>query len=149
MKKSGEYKLPKNAAPDSLNQLPLFQNPIGTPAIRTEMVYSGRGHALRSGDWVYLPYAGPGGLFGTTFYWDEFGYVNTDYDAEGNLKEDHLPAQLYNLADDPCQQQPAEGCGRGSRGEDCNHIPLLPWDSSTGKRSITIWQTSLGVRPEL
>ncbi len=96
-------KLPRNAAPDSLNQLPLLQNPIGTPAIRTEMVYSGRGHALRSGDWVYLPYAGPGGLFGTTFYWDEFGYVNTDYDHEGNLKKDHLPAQLYNLADDPYQ----------------------------------------------
>ena len=94
--------LPKNAAPDGLNMLPLLEHPIDTPAIRTEMVYSGRGRALRSGDWVYMPYNGSGGLFGT-FYFEKFGYSNSDHDAKGQLLDAAQPEQLYNLKDDPRQ----------------------------------------------
>ena len=95
--------LPRNAAPDSLNQLPLFQYPDVPTPIRTEMIYSGRGRALRHGDWVYLPDQGSGGLFGT-FYLERFGYENSDFD--GNVRrEDAPPAQLYNLRDDLVQSR--------------------------------------------
>ena len=96
--------LPKNAAPDGLNMLPLLEHPVDTPAIRTEMVYSGRGRALRSGDWVYMPYNGSGGLFGT-FYFEKFGYSNSDHDAQGKLLETAQAEQLYNLKDDPRQER--------------------------------------------
>ena len=94
--------LPKDAAPDGLNMLPLLEHPVDTPSIRTEMVYSGRGRALRSGDWVYMPYNGSGGLFGT-FYFEKFGYSNSDHDAQGKLLEAAQSEQLYNLKDDPRQ----------------------------------------------
>ncbi len=100
---AGRIPLPRDAAPDSLDQLPLLLHPEGTPAIRTEMVYSGRGTALRSGDWVYLPQPGSMGLFGTSFYMPAFGYTNSDFTAAGELRPDAPPAQLYNLRDDPAQ----------------------------------------------
>ena len=92
--------LPRDAAPDGLNQLPILQHPVGTPAIRNEMVYNG--NSLRSGDWVYLPASGSMGGFGT-FYFKTFGYKNSQYDEEGNLLPSALPEQLYNLKDDPQQ----------------------------------------------
>jgi arylsulfatase A-like enzyme len=93
--------LPQNAAPDSVNQLPLFEHPLDTPAIRTEMVYMGRGAGLRAGDWVYYPAQGPQGLFGT-FYMTQLGFKNSDY--EGNdLRQDAQPAQLYNVKEDISQ----------------------------------------------
>jgi hypothetical protein len=82
--------------------LPLLESPAGTPAIRTEMVYSGRGRGFRSGDWVYIPGKGSGGLFGT-FYFEKFGYSNSDHDAQGKLLETAQPEQLYNLKEDPRQ----------------------------------------------
>ena len=90
--------LPKDAAPDSLNQLPLLEHPVGTPAIRTEMVYMGREGGLRSGDWFYSPKQGPMGLFGT-FYMKQMGFKNSDYDGN-DLRQDAQPAQLYNVKDD-------------------------------------------------
>ena len=97
--------LPRGAAPDGLNQLPILEHPLGTPAIRTEMVYSsGRGHALRSGDWVYQPEKGSQGLFGT-FYFKQLGYKNSEYDENGKLLETALQEQLYNLKEDPWQSQ--------------------------------------------
>jgi arylsulfatase A len=92
--------LPRDAAPDGLDQLPLLEHPVGTPAIRSEMVYNG--HSLRSGDWVYLPKPGNMGAFGT-FYFKPFGYRNSQHDAKGNLLPDALPEQLYNLREDPSQ----------------------------------------------
>ncbi len=92
--------LPRNAAPDGLNQLPLLEHPVDTPSIRTEMVYNG--NSLRSGDWVYLPKPGNMGAFGT-FYFKTFGYKNSQHDAEGKLRPDALPEQLYNLREDPSQ----------------------------------------------
>lgn len=95
--------LPRNAAPDSKNQLPLLLHPEGTPPIRSEMIYSGRARALRHGDWVYLPYQGSGGLFGT-FYLERLGYTNSDFDGN-TQREDAPPAQLYNLRDDLAQSR--------------------------------------------
>ena len=93
--------MPRDAAPDGLNQLPLLEHPMDTPAIRTEMVHNG--NALRSGDWVYLPKPGSMGAFGT-FYFKPFGYKNSQHDAEGNLSPDALPDQLYNLREDSSQR---------------------------------------------
>ena len=92
--------LPCDAAPDGVNQLPLLEHPINTPAIRTEMVHNG--NALRSGDWVYLPKPGNMGAFGT-FYFKPFGYKNSQHDADGKLLPDALSEQLYNLREDPSQ----------------------------------------------
>ena len=92
--------LPRNAAPDSINQLPMLEHPQATPAIRSEMVYSGRGAGLRSGEWVYYPVPGPQGLFGLSFYMKQLGYRNSDYDDKGELRPDAQPAQLYNVATD-------------------------------------------------
>lgn len=94
--------LPRNAAPDGLNQLPLLEHPAGTPTIRNEMIYSGRGRALRSGDWVYQPDKGSQGLFGT-FYFKQLGYKNSEFDEDGKQLESAQPVQLYNLKDDPQQ----------------------------------------------
>jgi arylsulfatase A len=94
--------LPRDAAPDGLNQLPVLRHPEGTPPIRGEMVYSGA--ALRSGDWVYLPKPNNMGAFGT-FYFRSFGYQNSQYDADGKLLPDALPEQLYNLREDPSQKR--------------------------------------------
>ncbi len=100
---AADIRLPRNAAPDSFNQLPLFRYPDVPTPIRTEMIYSGRSRALRHGDWVYLPEPGSGGLFGT-FYLERFGYENSDF--EGNVRrEDAPPAQLYNLREDLAQSR--------------------------------------------
>jgi arylsulfatase A-like enzyme len=92
--------MPRNAAPDGVNQLSLLEHPVDTPAIRPEMVYNG--NALRSGDWVYLPKPTNMGAFGT-FYFKPFGYKNSQYDDEGKLLPSALPVQLYNLREDPSQ----------------------------------------------
>ncbi|HBQ65091.1 MAG TPA: arylsulfatase [Clostridiales bacterium] len=91
--------LPKNAAPDSVNQLPMLEHPADTPAIRMDMVYTGKGSALRSGDWVYMPQPDAMSIFGTA-YMAKLGYRNSNYDLEGKLREDAEPAQLYNIKED-------------------------------------------------
>lgn len=97
---AANIKLPRGAAPDGLNQLPVLEHPKEALSIRTEMVYCG--NALRSGDWVFLPKPGNMGAFGT-FYFKPFGYKNSQYDAEGKLLPDALPTQLYNLREDLSQ----------------------------------------------
>jgi len=93
--------LPRHAAPDGMNQLPLWEQPELPVSIRHEMIYQGRGKALRHGDWLYLPFAGPGGLFGT-FYMEQMGFVNSDFDGN-TLRPDAPPGQLYNLRNDLTQ----------------------------------------------
>ena len=78
----------------------MLEHPQATPAIRAEMVYSGRGAGLWSGEWVYYPVPGPQGLFGLSFYMKQLGYRNSDYDDKGELRPDAQPAQLYNVATD-------------------------------------------------
>lgn len=93
--------LPRNAAPDGMNQWPLWAQPELPVAIRNEMIYSGRSNALRHGDWLYIPMQGSAGLFGT-FYLEQMGFRNSDF--EGNhLRADAPPAQLYNVREDLAQ----------------------------------------------
>ncbi len=103
--------LPAGAAPDSLNQLPALTTPKGSPVIRKELLAQGTGgYALRQGDWVYLPKQGscgmtvqvpPGPPWGQPYA--KMGLTNSDVDAQGRIKPDAPPAQLYDLRDDPGQ----------------------------------------------
>jgi len=93
--------LPRHAAPDGLNQWPLWQQPALPVSIRNEMIYDGRSKGLRHGDWIYFPFQGAGGLFGT-FYLEQMGYANSDFDGN-TLRPDAPPAQLYNVREDLAQ----------------------------------------------
>lgn len=83
-------KIPNDAAEDSFNLLPILQG-------RTEPVREYILHqtiklslAIRQGDWKYLDHAGSGGNT----------YKNHRYLKQW-YREDPLPAQLYNLKEDP------------------------------------------------
>lgn len=99
---------PPGAAPDALNQLDVITGRTDQ-TVRDELYMIGiTGQALRSGDWVYIPKQGSGGI--TTLEsatWaiqlGELGQTNSDYNADGTLKEDAPKAQLYNLRTDPHQ----------------------------------------------
>ncbi len=93
---------PVGAGPDSLNVVPLLKDPERAPSIRTAMMYKGKAAALRVGDWVYVPQQGSGGLFGVG-YMAALGLSNSDHTAQGELRPDAPPAQLYNLKEDPAQ----------------------------------------------
>ncbi|WP_162026398.1 sulfatase family protein [Lentisphaera araneosa] len=80
-------KLAPHEARDGFNQLPLLLGKDTTSA-RSELIIQPhkRSHkSLRQGDWVYIPGAGDGGWV--------------------PAKKGELPKQLYNLKDDPYQQQ--------------------------------------------
>ena len=102
--------IPEGAAPDSINELDVLENP-DAPAARKEMTYLAiekPGVALRDGDWVYLPGQGSFGVTtDPTMTWamqfNDCGFVNSDYDASGHLKADAPKVQLYNLKQDPDQ----------------------------------------------
>lgn len=101
---------PAGASPDALNLLDLITGKTDQ-AIRNELYMIGiTGTALRSGDWVYIPQQGSCGI--TTLEsatWAiqlaELGQTNSDYNADGTLKEDAPDAQLYNLRKDPSQSK--------------------------------------------
>lgn len=101
---------PAGASPDALNLLDLITGKTDQP-IREELFMIGiTGQALRSGDWVYIPQQGSCGV--TTLesatwavQFAQLGLVNSDYDAEGNLKPDAPDAQLYHLRTDPQQSK--------------------------------------------
>jgi len=101
---------PEGASPDALNQLDLITGK-STDAIRTELYMTGiTGQALRSGDWVYIPQQGSCGITSDpVFSWalqiNELGQTNSDYNADGTLKEDAPEEQLYNLRTDPYQEK--------------------------------------------
>lgn len=100
--------LPKGAGQDSLNQLPVFLNP-NAESIRTEMIYTGIfGQGIYSDGWVYYPFQGSGGMtanpsqrWGQSY--QSTGMHNGDLNADGSLKDDAPPAQLYNVKNDPGQ----------------------------------------------
>jgi arylsulfatase A-like enzyme len=104
-----DLKLPRGAAPDGLNQLPVLLHPTTPVPVRTEMIYTSASmpgvpaQALRSGDWVYLPAPSSMGRFGT-FYMGPLGYTNSNYSADGKLLPDAPRTQLYNLRTDPAQR---------------------------------------------
>ena len=98
-----------DTALDSISQLKVWLNPDGEPA-RTEMLQGGIfGMAFRSGDWVYLPSKGSLGMTTSNNDWflslHKIGLPNSDYDEEGNIKDDAPDTQLYNLKKDPSQSQ--------------------------------------------
>lgn len=107
---AADTSVPDGGGPDSLNVLPLFEDPESEP-IRTEMVYHGiLGLGFRQDSMVYLPK--PGSLGVTTsqdFAWamqfDELGYEHSDFKPDGTLKEDAPEVQLYDLSTDPGQHK--------------------------------------------
>jgi len=100
--------LPAGAASDSINQLPVLEDP-SLPPLRNEMVYQAiHGRALRSGNWVYIPKQGSLGVttdpnMGWAMQFGEWKFVNSDFDKDGNLLSGAPEAQLYDLASDPSQ----------------------------------------------
>ncbi len=105
--------LPEGASPDGASELTAFLDPAGAPVRRAEAVFLGTGgHALRQGEWVYLPKQGscgmtvqepPGPQWGQPYA--KLGLVTGDVDAQGRVKPDAPAVQLYNLAADPGQTQ--------------------------------------------
>ncbi len=100
--------VPAGAASDSINQLPVLEDP-SLPPLRNEMVYQAiHGRALRSGNWVYIPKQGSLGVttdpnMGWAMQFGEWKFVNSDFDKAGNLLSGAPEAQLYNLSSDPSQ----------------------------------------------
>lgn len=106
--------LPAGAAPDSIDQRPLFEQPESA-ALREELVLQGvGGHGLRQGRYVYLPRQGSMGLtvpmagrpkggkpFGQP--WEKLGFANEDISNEGLVLAAAPPDQLYDLDVDPRQ----------------------------------------------
>ena len=100
--------VPPGAAPDGISDLAAFTDPAHAPVKRTETLFLGTGgHALRQGDWVYLPKQGscgmtvqvpPGPPWGQPYA--KLGLTNSDVTVQGKIKPDAPPAQLYNLRDD-------------------------------------------------
>jgi arylsulfatase A len=99
---AADVPVPTGAGPDSLNMLPLMEEPSSGRG-RLAMLYKGKGSALRVANWVYIPQQGPGGLDPAGGPAVKLGYSNSDYDEKGKLKPDAPPGQLYNLHEDPAQ----------------------------------------------
>jgi arylsulfatase A-like enzyme len=113
---AADIPLPEGAAPDGLNMLSLWEHPEKGEG-RKIMLYRGKGHALRVGNWVYVPPAevpntkpvklvsqGAGGLAdGGGGPSVKLGYTNSDFDENGKLKPDAPAEQIYNLRNDPSQ----------------------------------------------
>lgn len=104
-------KLPEGASPDGQSAWPAFVDPLHAPATRTEAVFLGTGgHALRQGEWVYLPKQGSCGMTvqvppSTPWgqLWARLGLTNDTIDAMGHVLPDAPKAQLYAVRSDPDQ----------------------------------------------
>jgi arylsulfatase A-like enzyme len=109
---AADVPLPEGAAPDSLNQLPVWREP-SRAAVRREMLAQGTGgYALRQDQWVFLPKPGSGGMtvqVPTAAPWGQpfakLGLTNSDVDENGRVKPNAAPQQLYDLASDPRQSK--------------------------------------------
>jgi len=107
------HTLKPDDAIDSVDVLPALTGEPDAP-IRTTLVLCPRSPshvALRHGDWLYIGARGNGGfasprpgthLFGGPAAVEFAGHPHSDI-AEGKLRPDAPPAQLYNLKDDPRQ----------------------------------------------
>jgi arylsulfatase A-like enzyme len=104
--------VPAGAAPDSINQLPVLTDPVRTATIRNEALAQGTGgYSLRQGEWVFFPKQGSCGMtiqsplgapWGLPYA--KMGVTNSDITAQGKVKADAPPIQLYRLSNDPKQQ---------------------------------------------
>ena len=104
---------PEGQAQDSVNLLPAFTEASPEP-VRDELVVAAwkQTHlSLRKGDWMFIPKQLGGGFQSKKVGSHTFGgpagaqfakRVNSDI-AEGKLKKNAAPGQLYNLKDDPNQ----------------------------------------------
>jgi len=90
------YKLPEDAADDSLNQLPLLKNEKGSAHIRTATVHNTKAnhYAVRENDWLLVA-ARTGSISGAPQW----------YETENGYKRDRLTSQLFNLRDDLSQKK--------------------------------------------
>jgi len=105
----------KGEGPDSVNILPALTS---TPRkmLRDHLVIAPRSSnhiSLRQGDWIYIPARGNGGFNGKRIGEHLLGgpaahrltmQTNSDI-ANGKIKADAPPIQLYNLKKDPHQKQ--------------------------------------------
>jgi arylsulfatase A-like enzyme len=107
--------LKNEEGPDSFNLLPAITGTPRTP-IRDHLVLAPRSNkhiALRKGKWMYISAKGNGGFGGQRIGSHDLGgpaahllthQVNSDI-ADGRLKEDAPPAQLYDLHADVSEQK--------------------------------------------
>lgn len=103
--------LPEKAGPDSFDLLPVLLDEPGHRAPRDTLVLGWPGWALRHGTWLYIPHQGSGGVTTSPdnpagegwMNFAELGHKNSDYDADGKLRHDAPPGQLYDLANDPAE----------------------------------------------
>ncbi len=109
------YKLKKNEGRDSYSMLPAL---LGTTKekVRQSLVISPanpQNIAFRKGKWVYISGQDGGGFGGKEIGKHDFGgaaafpfsgQINSDI-ADGKIKPDAAPAQLYNLDEDPYQSK--------------------------------------------
>lgn len=115
-----EQKLPPGAGPDSVNALPALLGQ-GVAAARTQLIMQSDASSLhgrqktglwavREGPWKLVLGQGSGystdqGDRNPYLRFTSAGMVNSDYTADGKLKSDAPPMQLYNLATDPGERQ--------------------------------------------
>ena len=100
--------LPDGASPDGASELAAFTKPTQAAAKRTEAVFLGTGgFVLRQGPWVYLPKQGSAGMtapepagkpWGQSYA--KMGFVNSDIDGTGQVKDGAPIDQLYHLGND-------------------------------------------------
>ena len=94
-----DYELPKDAAEDSFNMLPVLLGEQGEEPLRPFLFQQTISHSLsiRIGDWKYMDHQGSGGSKydkGGAWGMEEYFMADTDPDA---------PGQLYNLKTDPAE----------------------------------------------
>ena len=92
--------------PDSFNALPaLLDEPGRKPAREFATFIGTAGVAVRDGRWLLFPKHGSGGFStdpdGPWLSPWKIGRKNSDYTADGQLKADAPPGQLYDLEKDP------------------------------------------------
>jgi len=102
--------LPDEAAPDSFNILPVILGGGDAGSPRDALVIHkgtnvGNMYAVQQGDWKLILGQGSDGPStgrrGPYMGYADLGFENSDYTADGTLKADAPPGQLYNLREDP------------------------------------------------
>lgn len=116
-----DQKLPSDAGPDSFNALPLLLNQPPSDSDRKNLIVQSfsavlarpkhrAAHdlwAVREGNWLLVRGQGSGHTTSLSpdekekySRFNELSFVNSDYTADGKLKPDSPPGQLYDLASD-------------------------------------------------
>lgn len=94
--------------PDSFNALPALFDTPGRKPVRTFATFIGTGGlGVREGKWLFFPKHGSGGfstdLTGPWMQPWKIGRKTGDYTADGQLKPDAPPGQLYDLEKDSAE----------------------------------------------